>query len=778
MHDGNAPLSQSYLTPARNYAPGIGDAVADRTINRKLCPYTKTELPPLPPGVKDDREFVRETWADVAQRVARGNTMLTYNGHQDFDALHHHMRQASILLSGRHLQHGDATQVNRNQEVFSNCSTSAASFLTFYLLLNGSGVGRSYDDEMMVVNWTKMPIVVPVIDQMHADVLSGEIKFFDAKTADHLYLNRTRVHFQVPDSREGWAKAIEKMEIMTANEKTNTVLILDFSGVRPKGTPINGMQGRPASGPCALMVAIANMARLRSSGMESWRAAMYADHYLSECVLVGGARRAARMSTKTWRDQTAIDFISVKRGGFLWSSNNSLTVDEEFWKLVRTPLEEIKRTECEETVRLAQWARRVFDAAAEGAYKDGTGEPGFINADKLQRKDDGLGKLVYADAYAGCARYTVEEETKALLSALVDRWVVSGCPMIVNPCGEIVLSAIGGYCVIGDVVPYHAAFLLRGDGNPCSAAAWDDDAEDAFCTTARALMRVNTMDCLYKTEVERTNRIGVGITGFHEWAWARFGFGWKEIVDEQASLPMWRTLSRFKRAIDSTCVAYAAELGVAVPHTNTTIKPAGTTSKLFALTEGAHLTAMREYLRWVQFRTGDPLIADYQAKGYPVRELKVYAGTTIVGFPTRTEICNLGMGDKLITAGEATPEEQYRYLQLMEKWWIQGCDEHDQPLESNTGNQVSYTLKIDPTRVSFDEFKRVLLECQSKVRACSVMLQEDSSAYEYQPEQAVTKAEFEQIAAAIKSSEVKEDIGLEHVDCAGGACPISFNENQ
>jgi hypothetical protein len=38
------------------------------------------------------------------------------------------------------------------------------------------------------------------------------------------------------------------------------------------------------------------------------------------------------------------------------------------------------------------------------------------------------------------------------------------------------------------------------------------------------------------------------------------------------------------------------------------MKPAGTTSKLFGLTEGAHLPSMREYLRWVQFRNGDPLI--------------------------------------------------------------------------------------------------------------------------------------------------------------------------
>jgi hypothetical protein len=41
---------------------------------------------------------------------------------------------------------------------------------------------------------------------------------------------------------------------------------------------------------------------------------------------------------------------------------------------------------------------------------------------------------------------------------------------------------LGGYCVIADVVPFHAQN--------------DDDAEDAF-RTARALIRTNLMDCLY-----------------------------------------------------------------------------------------------------------------------------------------------------------------------------------------------------------------------------------------------------------------------------------------
>lgn len=202
-----------------------------------------------------------------------------------------------------------------------------------------------------------------------------------------------------------------------------------------------------------------------------------------------------------------------------------------------------------------------------------------------------------------------------------------------------------------------------------------------------------------------------------------------------------------------------------------------TTSKLFGLSEGIHLPSMREYLRWVQFRNGDPLIEEYRAKGYPVRELETYGGTTIVGFPTIPEIVKLGLGDKLVTAAEATPEEQYEYLRLLEKWWIDGYSEETGERHS-FGNQNSYTLKYDPKVVGYEEFRSTLLEGQSTVKCCSVMPQADTSAYEYQPEQPVTTEEFQAIVAGIADTDMKEDIGFEHVDCGGGACPISFDENE
>lgn len=809
-------MQQQSKTPARKYAKGMGKAVADRTVNRrqfrefKKKTWIKLSIGASPASddikkevnewAKDNDyqvdkylvtgktinneslglytihvkvlvtgKYETEDWEDVADRVAAGNAALipVEYGSEDIDLadryteykrLNHHLRQASLILSGRHLQHGDEQQPSRNQEVFTNCSTAAASFISFYLLLNGSGVGRCYDDDMMVIDWDNMPTVVSVIDYNHKDVLSGEISGMTPANARHLYIYKKAHTFVVPDSREGWAKAVEKLEVM-AFEKIykDDVLFIDFSQVRPRGSPIRGMQDRPASGPGPLINAINNVARVKGAGMAPWRQTLYIDHYLAECVLVGGARRAARMSTKHWTDTDILEFISVKQGGFLWSSNNSVTVDAEFWTWIEMG-DEAQSSR-------GKKANDIFNAITKAAYYDGTGEPGIINQDKLTHNNSGLDIYKETGEFIGSKKYQLEPKTKELAKQLATAMLAKPYNMITNPCGEIALNILGGYCVIGDVVPYHSQN--------------DEDAEDAFRTTVRALIRTNTMDCLYRPEVDRTNRIGVGLTGIHEYAWKRFGYGWRDIIDEGKSKDFWLTLSKFKRAVADEAYKYASELGVTIPHTNTTVKPSGTVSKMFGLTEGAHLPTMREYLRWVQMSNHDPLVKQYEALGYPVKRLQVQAGTTIVGFPTRPEICKLGMGDKLVTAAEATPEEQFQYLMLLEKYWIRGVEEDGITLlPRETGNQVSYTLKYNPKQVTYEAFKDTIKRYQPLVRCVSVMPQTnlDEYAYEYLPEHPVTKHEYEQIMQAIKDDEIKEDVDFVHIDCSSGACPIDFNK--
>lgn len=710
---------------ARKLKSGLGEAVARRTILRK--------------GEKDEWE----SWSHVAHRVALGNSQLgkisDEERENEYQILKKHIANGSLLMSGRHLQHGDETQKTRNMEVFTNCSTASSSFLLFYLLLNGSGVGRSYDDGLMVVDWDNMPIVHCVLDTKHKDFMWGD----DESVEEAKRKYKKAIWFEVPDTREGWAQAVEKIETMAYERKNrDDILVLDFSLVRPSGSLIGGMQNRPASGPRPIMKAIQKIATIKNANMSPWKQAMYVDHYLSECVLVGGARRAARMATKTWTDVGIFEFINIKKGGFLWSANNSVAVDDKFW------------------TQKTKHAQKVFDAIMRANYYDRTGEPGIINQHKLVQNDEGFDGYLDGKFVTG-SKYKVKRNTTKMLSEIAKRSSSRYFSQITNPCGEITLNMLGGYCVIADVVPYYA---------PSKKAAIE-----AFRAATRALIRVNTMDCLYKREVKRTNRIGISMTGIHEYAWNMFGFGFKDLVNEEKSKEFWLTLSEFKRAVVAEAKNYSQKLGLIIPHTNTTIKPAGTTSKLFGLCEGAHLPAMREYIRWVQFRVDDPLVTKYQKRGYPVKILQSQSDTAVVGFPTQPEICRLGMEDNLITADEATMNEQFKWVKLLEKYWIIGVDENGKSLKEDTGNQISYTMKYNPKKVSFKRFKKLILKNQPKIKCCTVMPKVDMIAYEYQPEEAVTTNEFMKVIMEISDKsegKIEEDIDLEHLKCASGACPI------
>ncbi len=781
---------------------GMGTAVARRTVYRP-----------------DDLE----DFGRVADRVAEGNMSLLRRALLPEDLterarLRNAIATGALLTSGRHLQHGDAGQADRNMEIFTNCATAIASFAEFYLLLNGSGVGRAYDDELMAVDWAQAPDLLLYLPLDHADYprdRAGLARFgldfsllawgTGVDDLDHAKEEKVRgfiarefltdlsdapegaVHCRIEDSREGWAKAVEIFEAMAFRRERHLSLVLDFSDIRPAGSPIGGMQGRPASGPISLMRGLFNirsqvveLARAREAQgepMMAWEQAMLVDHHLSVEVQVGGARRAARMATKSWRDPDALRFIRSKSEGGLWTSNNSLMVDREFWERVGRAGKAASVTALDD---LDRHAHALFEEATRCSYING--EPGFINGDLLEdhRTGSAWEKPVSDDGGDFRSdRYQVTEAT-ALMGDLQRRAAFAKFPVTTNPCGEIALHVTGGYCVIADFAPLLACpvpidAVFPGLVDSETAAEWDSRVEDSVRLGVRFLIRANRMNALYGREVARTNRIGVGPTGLHEWAWMRFGLSFRDLLDERLSSPFWAALSRLSDAAKDEASAYSAELGMAAPVTVTTVKPAGTTSKLFGLTEGAHLPPRRQYLRWVQFKGekeadatwrhgSDPLLAEYEARGYPSRGLQTFPGMSIIGFPTVPLIQRLGLGDQLVTAPEAEPEAQYQWLGLLERYWI----------GAQRGNQVSYTLKVYTDRYDLEAYRKIVLNNQPNVRCCSVMPSrpDHELGYEYLPEQEVADQAFIDILAGIEDPGLHEAIDMVHLQCAGGACPI------
>ena len=312
---------------------GMGTAVARRTVFRP----------------EDAECFGR-----VADRVAEGNFSLLNRppdaaGRLERLRLRNAIASGALLTSGRHLQHGDASQATRNMEVFTNCATAIASFAKFYLLLNGSGVGRSYDDALIAIDWAEAPTLLLHLSPEHPDYPHspealcqvgvdlgllpwgstdpGPVREYLAREllADPAAAPAGAVLHRIADSREGWAKAVELLEAMSFRRERDGTLVLDFSDIRPAGAPIRGMQGRPASGPVSLVRAFLNirrhvidLARARNpagAALRPWEQALLIDHFFSVEVQVGGARRAARMATKSWRDPAVLRFIAIKRRG-------------------------------------------------------------------------------------------------------------------------------------------------------------------------------------------------------------------------------------------------------------------------------------------------------------------------------------------------------------------------------------------------------------------------------------------------------------------------------
>jgi hypothetical protein len=290
------------------------------------------------------------------------------------------------------------------------------------------------------------------------------------------------------------------------------------------------------------------------------------------------------------------------------------------------------------------------------------------------------------------------------------------------------------------------------------------------------------MPTLYTAEVKRTNRLGVGITGIHEFAYAQFDCTWYDLCTPTTKGDaFWAFISQLRQHIEDSADRYVDELNaraqqrykdagmlwlptdaLVYPHTVTTVKPSGTISKVMFCTEGGHLPAYGHYIRWVQYALGGAEALDLAQRGYPVKDVSAsYPGHVVVGFPTELPIGKL-LGQDLVVAGDATPDEQYNWLSLIERHWL-----------GVRGNQCSYTLKFNPKKVPFEQFVQMVLKHQSKVRCCSVMAQDDDfSAYAYVPEERIDARTYAAMAERIHAQVAVEAYDDDALSCAGGACPI------
>ncbi|MHA1896867.1 MAG: hypothetical protein ACTSU2_05660, partial [Promethearchaeota archaeon] len=152
---------------------------------------------------------------------------------------------------------------------------------------------------------------------------------FDTKGAGKIVIKKPkRVNriFKIPDSREGWVKALGI--VLDGYFHGDEIPEFDFSLIRPAGAPIKGFGG-VASGPEPLMEMLDDVQKILDKRVgEPIKSVDIVDIFnlIGKCVVAGNVRRSAEIALGSMDDP---DFIKMKQDEELlkhhrWASNNSV----------------------------------------------------------------------------------------------------------------------------------------------------------------------------------------------------------------------------------------------------------------------------------------------------------------------------------------------------------------------------------------------------------------------------------------------------------------------
>ncbi len=153
---------------------------------------------------------------------------------------------------------------------------------------------------------------------------------FDTRGEGQIALSEPRrgddVH-TIPDSREGWADALERL-LTAFSGKGSLPGEWDYSEIRPKGAPIKGFGG-VASGPEPLREMLESLEEYLSKYIgNKVDSTLIVDvmNMVGKCVVAGGVRRTAEIALARHDDE---EFLQLKQDPELllshrWASNNSI----------------------------------------------------------------------------------------------------------------------------------------------------------------------------------------------------------------------------------------------------------------------------------------------------------------------------------------------------------------------------------------------------------------------------------------------------------------------
>jgi len=254
-----------------------------------------------------------------------------------------------------------------------------------------------------------------VRDGTFMDLVHGTYVTRGYHTARFVEYHEAPVHIavkQVGDSVESiWAHAGEVVTALLAGDD----LLLDLSGLRAEGTPVNG-SGGSSSGPSSFAVEVFdNFARWAGLGGASFAGPVATLRYVFAPTLrvirQGGTRRGAGMATISITHPDVHDFITSKdldreqTEGDISTFNISVLVSDEFMQTAQ-----------------AEGPQGVLWEIAQHAWQ--TGEPGLIYVDRINEFNPmraSLGEIKSTNPCVTADTWVMTHQGARQVADLVDR---------------------------------------------------------------------------------------------------------------------------------------------------------------------------------------------------------------------------------------------------------------------------------------------------------------------------------------------------------------------
>lgn len=298
-----------------------------------------------------------------------------------------------------------------------------------------------------------------------------------------------------------------------------------------------------------------------------------------------------------------------------------------------------------------------------------------------------------------------------------------------NPCLEQTLESFELCCLVETFPANH------------------DSYEDYQRTLKFAYLYAKTVT-LVPTHDERTNsvmlrnrRIGTSMTGIVQamkkigrrefFVWCDKGYEYLERLDDIYSEWMCVPLSRKK----------------------TSVKPAGTVSKLYGATEGMHHPVAEYYYNVQRFPENNPMVTKFRAAGYRVEKVTKEPNTVAVYLPSKVEHFDRSVDQVSIW-------EQLEIAAQLQTYWADNQVSVTVTFQPHEAGQIKYALELYETRLKGVSFLPLLTYEEMVQRG-----------FEHPPQQPITREQYETYLASLQPIDLSDqDQGEAERFCDGDRC--------